>query len=218
VLDSVRDEMPTIRNPAWRPWRSQRARALAALGEREEAVRLVEDELVLARRWGTPGLVGGTLRCLGEVLGAQGIGCLREAVHLLARSPRRLEEAHARASLASALLRHGDDDGRSEARRLLERGLRLADQCDAQGLRHEVASSLRELGVDVPTDRSPLLTLTAAERRIAKMAADGMDPGDIAQAVFVTRHTVSTTLAEVTRRLGVSSPEDLRSALGSAAP
>jgi hypothetical protein len=36
--------------------------------------------------------------------------------------------------------------------------------------------------------------------------------------VFVTRHTVSTTLAEVTRRLGVSSPEDLRAALGSAAP
>jgi DNA-binding CsgD family transcriptional regulator len=216
VLDSVRHEMPTIRNPAWRPTRSMRARALDALGRHEEALALVEEELVLARRWGTPGVVGATLRILGELRAGDGVPTLREAVAVLARSPRRLEEAHALASLGRALLEHGDagrDGARHETVTSLSRALDLAEQCSARGLRSEVALLLRGLGVDVPPEPHARFTLTAAERRIAAMAADGVPPDDIAQALFVTSHTVQATVASVGERLGATSTDELRSAL-----
>jgi DNA-binding CsgD family transcriptional regulator len=212
LLESVQHEMPTILNPVWRPWRSMRARALVALGRREEAVQLVEEELVLARKWGNPGLVGSTLRCLGEIRGSDGVPALREAAHLLARSPRRLEEAHALTSLGRALLQE-PGESRDEARTLLRRAFDLAEQCAAEGLRAEVATLLTGLGVQVSAEPDARYTLTAAERRIAEMTAEGAAPGEIAQALFVTRHTVLETLASVQRRLGVSSPEQLRSAL-----
>ncbi|MDX6301979.1 MAG: hypothetical protein QOF53_3193 [Nocardioidaceae bacterium] len=212
VLESVAHEMPTILNPVWRPWRSMRARALVPLGRHEEALRLVEEELVLARRWGSPGLVGSTLRCLGEIRESDGLPALREAAHLLARSPRRLEEAHALTSLGRALLQE-PGESHDEARTLLRRALDLAEQCAAEGLRAEVAGLLADLGVQVSAEPDARYTLTAAERRIAEMSADGAAPGEVAQALFVTRHTVLETLASVQRRLGVSSPEELRSAL-----
>jgi DNA-binding SARP family transcriptional activator/DNA-binding CsgD family transcriptional regulator len=212
LLESVQHEMPSVLNPVWRPWRSMRARVLHALGRDAEALPLVEEELELARRWGTPGLVGATLRCLGELQGAAGVPTLREAVATLARSPRRLEEARALAGLAGALLARGDtpDD---EARTALRRALDLAEQCAAEGLRAEVAAVLRGLGVEVPPEPHVRFTLTAAERRIAAMAADGLLPGEIAQALFVTSHTVQATVTSLGHRLGVSSPHELRSVL-----
>jgi DNA-binding NarL/FixJ family response regulator len=47
------------------------------------------------------------------------------------------------------------------------------------------------------------------------MAAEGVAASDIAQALFVTRHTVQTTLASVGERLGTTSPAELREALAS---
>ena len=58
TLESLAGEMTVMRNPVWRPWRSMRARVLARLGRLDEAVELVTEELVLARRWGSPQLVG----------------------------------------------------------------------------------------------------------------------------------------------------------------
>lgn len=215
LLESVQHQMAAMLNPIWRPWRSMRARALAALGRHEEAMDLVAAELVLAERWGTPALVGTTLRCLGEIQaetpGADGVATLRAAVDALARSTRRLEEARALASLGRALL--GSDGSRAEARTVLQRALDLAGQCAARGLRSEVAALLQPLGVVAPTEPDPRFALTAAERRIAAMAADGLAPSEIAQALFVTRHTVQATVAAVSERLGVSSPDELRPAL-----
>jgi DNA-binding CsgD family transcriptional regulator len=210
ALDSVRDQMPTILNPVWRPWRSQRARVLDALGRTDEAVALVEDELVLAQRWGTPGLVGATLRCLGELQGAHGTAALREATILLSRSPRRLEEARALASLGRVLLGH---ESVAEAERCLRRALDLAEQCSAAGLRAEVVALLRDAGVAVPDEPHARFTLTSTDRRIASMAADGVAHDDIAQALFVTSHTVQATLASVRERLGATTLDELRAAL-----
>jgi DNA-binding CsgD family transcriptional regulator len=212
LLESVQEEMPSIVNPVWRPWRSMRARVLHALGRGAEALPLVEEELVLARRWGTPGIVGATLRCLGEVQGPDGVPALREAASTLARSPRRLEEARALTSLARALQRD-DDAPDAEACTHLRRALDLAEQCSADGLRSEVATLLRRQGVDVPLDPDVRFTLTAAERRIAAMAAEGVSPGEIAQALFVTSHTVQVTVSSVEQRLGVSSSRELKSVL-----
>jgi len=212
LLESVQNEMSTVLNPAWRPWRSLRARALLPLGRRQEALDLVADELVLARRWGTPALVGSTLRCQGEILGADGLPALREAVGALSGSPRRLEEARALTSLAKTLMQQ-PSPSLEEAGAHLKRALVLAEHCAAEGLRSQVTALLRRLGVPVASEPTARLNLTAAERRMAAMAADGVPLSEIAQALFVTSQTVSATVASVGRRLGVSSPAELRSAL-----
>ncbi len=93
--------MVGVRNPVWRSQKSQRGVVLAALGSRDEAVRLVEEDLAAARDWGTPELVGRTLRILGELGTADRVDVLREAVDLL-------EQRHDRgvAELLDAVLVH----------------------------------------------------------------------------------------------------------------
>jgi DNA-binding CsgD family transcriptional regulator len=56
--------------------------------------------------------------------------------------------------------------------------------------------------------------LTASERRVAELAAQGHSNPEIAQALFVTRKTVETHLGHVYRKLDVSGRRDLPRALG----
>ena len=46
--------------------------------------------------------------------------------------------------------------------------------------------------------------LTASERRVAELAAEGRSNPEIAQTLYVTRKTVETHLGHVYRKLGVS--------------
>ena len=56
--------------------------------------------------------------------------------------------------------------------------------------------------------------LTAAERRVAGMAADGMSNPEIAQALFVTINTVEGHLRHVYQKLSISSRTELPGVLG----
>jgi DNA-binding CsgD family transcriptional regulator len=66
--------------------------------------------------------------------------------------------------------------------------------------------------------RTILLTgldaLTASERRVAHMAAEGSSNKEIAQALFVTVKTVEQHLGRVYRKLDISSRRQLGAALG----
>jgi DNA-binding CsgD family transcriptional regulator len=216
ALDRAEQQMQGVVNPAWRPWRTLRADVLALLGRHDEAVRLAEEELVLARRWGTPALVGKTLRVLGEVQGRGGLGSLREAVSLLARSPRRLEHARALVALANALMDQAVDTGGTpgeEARAALLEAHSLAEVCAADGVREQAAGLLRRLGAPVPDPGCAPLSLTTVERRIAGLVLEGANHTEIAQRLFVTPGTVATIVEAVTERLGTTSLDDLRAAL-----
>ncbi len=57
-------------------------------------------------------------------------------------------------------------------------------------------------------------SLTASERRVAGLAADGGTNRDIAQALFVTPKTVEVHLSNAYRKLGVRSRRELAGALG----
>jgi DNA-binding CsgD family transcriptional regulator len=209
VLDAAEPLMSVVENPVWRPRRWMRARTLHALGRSEDALALLEEELVLARRWGTKGLVGRTLLLRGQVEGEKGEATLRDALDLLERSERRLDVAWARFHLGSLVA-----DGRpDEARTLLARAVEQAEVCGADGLRARAAAALRGLGVDVPAEPAPRLRLTTAERRIAMMAADGLTSDEIAMAYFMTTGTVTSIVESVYERLGVSTPEELHEAL-----
>ena len=129
---------PPGTHPIWSPWRTQRARALAGLGDREQALALAREELQLARAIGSDWVIGRELRILGELEGEDGLEHLREAVTLLSGTSARLEHAKALAALAAALTAAGRDD---EARQPRADALALAERCGALGLGRELAAA-----------------------------------------------------------------------------
>jgi len=189
-------------------WRSHAALAHLALGQPAAARRLAEEELGLARRFAGPSAAGVALSVLGlAVGGAEGIECLREATAVLEASPARLELARALVNLGAALRRSGQ---RVQAREHLHRGLEMATLAGASALAsaaHEelLATGARPRRVFIHgTD-----ALTASERRVARMAAQGLANPEIAQALFITRKTVENHLSSAYRKLGIASRTEL---------
>jgi DNA-binding CsgD family transcriptional regulator len=201
-----------IENPAYAAWRSQAALSLYRLGRGGEARELAVAELELSRRWGAPRMIGVSLRALGLVEGGRaGEQLLRDAVKVLADSPARLEHARALIDLGAALRR---SNSRSEARRLLREGVELAHQCGASAL---AARGNEDLAATGARPRRKLLSgvdeLTASERRVAQMAAEGLSNKEIAQALFVTAKTVEQHLGRAYRKLDINSRRHLAAAL-----
>ncbi len=206
------EEETGLRNGTWVAWRSQAAVAHAALGERERAVGLAEEQVALARRFGAPGMLGSALRVQGVVRGGEeGMEPLREAVATLAPSALRLEHARAQIELGATLRRAGQQ---AEARELLRDGLDLAHACGATAVADRALDELVAAGA---RPRKPATTdadaLTPSERRVTEMAADGMTNKEIAQALFVTVKTVETHLGHAYAKLGINSRSQLRGRL-----
>jgi DNA-binding CsgD family transcriptional regulator len=198
------------RTPAIAPWRSLLAEALAALGERDEARRLVAEELELARPIGAARPVGVALRAMAHLEDDE-IGLLRDAVATLEGSDAQLERARAHADLGTALRRAGDAD---EAREQLRLAVDIAHRCGAGALEDRALGELRAAGAR-PRRRATTGAgaLTPSERRIAELAASGSQNREIAQALFVTTATVEFHLRNAYRKLGISGRTELGGAL-----
>jgi DNA-binding CsgD family transcriptional regulator len=188
-----------ITNPNIATWRLEAALALVALGEKREARQLADEQLELARKTEITAAVGMALRVRGIVTGE--LADLQEAVTMLERTEARLELARALLDLGGALRRKGQ---RVVARAHLRRSLDLAHRCGAQALVQRAHEELRAAG---GRPRRPALTgidaLTASERRVARMAAEGLANREIAQRLFVTQRTVETHLMHVFQKLGI---------------
>ena len=193
-------------------WRSEAALAHAALGDGDEARRLADEQLELAREFGRPRMLGVSLRAYGLVHGGEaGFVLLREAVETLERSQSPLELARALSDNGAALRRRGQ---RVQARSQLERGLDLAHHCGARRIAAYARAELIAAGAkprrDAITGRD---ALTAGELRVARLAADGLTNREIAQALFITTKTASAHLSHVYRKLGISRRAQLAGAL-----
>jgi DNA-binding CsgD family transcriptional regulator len=201
-----------MHNPSYSAWRSQAALATLGLGDREEARRLVEEEIELARRWGTPRPLGVALRAAGLVEGGdEGLELLRESVDVLATSQAQLERAKSFTELGAALRRANQ---RAEARAFLEEGLELARRCGAIVLSERTHAELLATGARPRRlVRSGVDSLTPSERRVAQMATGGQTNREIAQALFVTPKTVETHLSHVYRKLGIQARSQLPGAM-----
>jgi DNA-binding CsgD family transcriptional regulator len=205
------------------PWRSQAARAVVALGDREEALALADEEARRARAFGAPRALGVALRELGAITGGE------QGVELLAESRSVLERACARLDLARTLYEHGAllvrADRRREGRPILREAVELASACGARALTAEATAQLRAGGGRRPRLRQAGVdALTPAERRVAQRATRGLTNREIAQELFVTEKTVEAHLGRAYRKLGIRSRWQLASALarsgaeGSSAP
>jgi DNA-binding CsgD family transcriptional regulator len=179
--------------------------------------RVAEQELALANRWGAAHAVGPAQRQLGLVTdGERGEQLLRDAVTTLAESGACVEHAHALVDLGAALRR---SNKRTDARACLREGVRVAEQIGAIGLaeraNEEIAATgarprkLLQTGIDA---------LTASERRVAGLAAEGRSNKETAQLLFVTVKTVEVHLSSVYRKLVIESRGQLGAALIAASP
>lgn len=198
-------------HPRYVPWRSLKAQALDRLGRSTEAVALAAEELEIARGWGSPGTVGRSLRVLGTILRDDGIDALEEACALLGPAPARLEHAKALAALGASLRRARKP---TEAREPLRLALEQADVCGAQPLADAVRAEIYATGARPRTTAvRGVPALTASERRVAGLAADGQTNRDIAQTLYVTPKTVEMHLSNAYRKLDISSRRELAGAL-----
>ena len=148
--------------------------------------------------------------------GAGAVDRLREAAEVLERSPARLEHARALTDLGAALRRA---NRRVEARSALQDGLELASRCGARPLAELARTELRAAGGrSSDPGGTGVEQLTASERRVAELAAEGHSNPEIAQALFVTRKTVETHLGHVYGKLGISGRGELSRALAEQTP
>jgi DNA-binding CsgD family transcriptional regulator len=197
-----------ILNPSIVAWRSSAALALQALGRDEEAIEMARAEAELARVNGVPRALGMALRRQGVVQGgSEGERLLVESVDVLRPSVARLEYARSLAELGAARRRANQ---RVEAREHLRPALETAEECGAAPLAERAREELMATGA---RPRRAVLTgvdsLTASERRVARMAAAGLSNPEIAQRLFVTRKTVEFHLSQAYRKLDVSSRKEL---------
>ncbi|MEV4421022.1 helix-turn-helix transcriptional regulator [Patulibacter sp. NPDC049589] len=184
------------------PWRAVAARSFYALGRRDEGIAIADEALAIARRWGTPGGLGGALhvRALADAPSA-GTARLEEAVEILRTSERRLLLAAALVDLGVARRRAGH---RREARTVLEEGMDLAARCGARPLADRARAELHVLGARPRRYlASGAQSLTATQRRIAELVAEGLTNREIAQAAFITQKTAETHVSAVLRKLDV---------------
>lgn len=184
-----------IANPVWAPWRSLKARALAALGRLDEAVGLVQEEVALLRRWGAPSALGPSLRLLGELTGSA--DSLREAVQVLEPTGADLERARAWLAL-----------GRSnalvdvEAVPLLRRAAEAARASGARGVLRDAAAALAMRGQPLDALDAHAAGPTARERLVLDLHSAGLDVNEVAQRLLLTPGAVRTLLETATAHAG----------------
>ena len=143
--------------------------------------------------------------------GPHGEALLREAIEVLAGPDTGLEQARTRTDLGALLRRRNQ---RVEARHLLRQAVDVAYRLGAAALARRAETELRATGAK---PRRVLLSgleaLTASERRIAELAAEGLTNREIAQTLFVTARTVEGHLTNVFNKLDVNARTELPAAL-----
>jgi DNA-binding CsgD family transcriptional regulator len=188
-----------------------RVLALTGLGRREEAVAEAAAEVRRARRFGAPYALSAALRAQGLALGGD------DGLAALAAAAAAAEGPDAPLYLSRALLDHGGALRRTgrhrSAREPLRRALDLAVRCGAHALAEDARTELLAAGARPRRSAlSGVAALTAAERRVARLAADGLTNPEIAQALYITRKTVEKHMGEVLRKLELPSRERIAAA------
>ncbi|MET0233976.1 MAG: helix-turn-helix transcriptional regulator [Kibdelosporangium sp.] len=193
-----------VTNPGGTAWRSYAAEEYLALGRPDDALRLAEQEVALARRWGRPRALGVALRVAGVAAQEQGLELLEESVQVLGESPARLQ-------LARSLLSWGALLPAADRRPVYRRAHDLAKACGAIPLMTQAANELRAAGGR--RSRRDSTALTDQELCVATMAVRGRTNREIAAELYVTQRAVEQHLTKAYRKLGITGRPQLAGAL-----
>jgi DNA-binding CsgD family transcriptional regulator len=145
------------------------------------------------------------LRCQGLVEGD--VEPLLEAVAVARETPLMVEHACACEDAARTLAHSGRRD---EAVALLAEALERHEGAGAEAWAGRVRAQLRGLGVRAGRrgsrnrPASGWESLTATERAVSLLVAEGLTNGAVARRLYISPHTVNTHLRHVFTKLGVS--------------
>ncbi len=184
------------------PWRTDAAEAWLRLGNRDQARRLIREQL--SRTDGR----GPALRLLAA---ASPVGrrlpLLTEAVDLAEASGDRFEQARVLADLSRV---HAAGN-RRRARLLLRQALHVANMCGMRPLAQELLSVQDDLGgAEAMADGlEGIASLTDSERRVASLAVLGNTNREIAAKLYITPSTVEQHLTRIYRKLGIRRRKEL---------
>ncbi|MEC3978762.1 helix-turn-helix transcriptional regulator [Amycolatopsis sp. H20-H5] len=197
--------------PGFAPWRAFAARAAMTLGRTDQAVRLAEDDLEAAERWGAPRLLGIAQTTMGVVReDEEAERSLQRAVTTLKASPARLHLAGAMTELGIQQARRGRS---AKAVTTLRQAIELSTLCEAAPLARRASDELRTTLAGSSSFRDNEHGLTPQESRIATIAAQGLTNREIAEALHLTRRTVELHLSGAYRKLGITGRTGLNAAL-----
>jgi DNA-binding CsgD family transcriptional regulator len=181
-------------------------RLALALGDRDIAAEVASTVVAgVALAPDVPTVRSVALRCQGLVEGD--VERLIEAVAVARETPLMVEHTGACEDAARLLTRSGRRD---EAVALLAEALELHERAGAEAWAGRVRAQLRALGVR-PGRRgsrnrpeSGWGSLTATERAVSLLVAEGLTNGAVARQLYISPHTVNTHLRHVFTKLGVS--------------
>jgi DNA-binding NarL/FixJ family response regulator len=146
------------------------------------------------------------MRCRGLVAAARGDvdlarALLEEAAARHAAVGDRLGAARALLALGVVLRRARQKRASREA---IEEAIRVFDECGAVPFADKAREELGRIG-----GRRREEGLTAAERRVASLVAEGRTNREVAAALFLGERTVETHLSHIYAKLGVRSRTEL---------
>jgi ATP/maltotriose-dependent transcriptional regulator MalT len=197
------------------PWRAGAALAQLRNGDAKAAAELARAHVELARQTGSPYAMAGALRALAAVdAGPDRIQHLFRARAVLAGTVAERLTAQIDTDLAGLLLlTHSPDEQRALA--LLRSAEEHSGRQELWPLQSRVRRLLERLGEQPrKVQTEAMAALTVSERRVARMAADGLTNRQIAGELVVTVKAVEWHLSHVYRKLGISSRASLASTLG----
>ena len=181
------------------------ARSLVALAEVERARSAVTELLDLLAEVGGDSLRASALAVEGVVAGAEGdLDAARlsmeDAIDLFQRIGAPFETARSRLDLARVLAALGRKDAAAEQARVAQEALQ-----GMQGEREEQRAAELTAEFDAPESREASTVLTPRELDVLKLIAQGLSNPEIAQRLVLSEHTVHRHLANILRKLDLSS-------------
>ncbi|MGB0101587.1 MAG: LuxR C-terminal-related transcriptional regulator, partial [Nocardioides sp.] len=183
---------------------------------RPEAVALAREHLSRARAARSPYAVALGLRTVATVdMHIDGVRTLREARAALFVTPAARLAAQIDTDLAGLLLLSGRSEDAHEALALLRAAEDVAGRELLWPLQGRIRRLLERMGEPPrPILAEALAVLTAAERKVARLAAHGMTNREIAGQLVVTVKAVEWHLSHVYRKLGIRSRSGLVESIG----
>jgi DNA-binding CsgD family transcriptional regulator len=181
--------------------------ALVRLGELDTAATLLMRFEQQAQRLSRPSALAAAHRCRGLIAAAAGAAdeaqtACNHAFDALEQLSLPLERARTLLVLGIAQRQARQ---RRAARKSLERALRLFEALGASLWAERARDELGRISGRAPSRGE----LTAAERRVAELVAEGRTNREVAAALHVTPRTVEGTLSRVYAKIGVRSRTEL---------
>jgi len=196
-----------ILEPGCAPFDSDAVEALIAAGRTDEARTLNDQWERLGRKLNRPRLLATGARGRGLIVAASrdlahATSTLREALGYHERFAVPHERARTLLALGTTLRRAGH---RREARDTLGEALACFERLGQPLWAQRTRSELARLAGRQPANGQ----LTATERRIAELVAQGRSNSDVANTLFITVRTVESNLTRVYRKLEVHNRAEL---------